>query len=131
MRAVVLGSAMSTLSGVALAAATRSATELPANDGLAASTIGSLPTRMIGAKSLAGIESQRGIHELVHALGGIGAHHQRVSVGVRTRRLLGADIAAGARLVLDIEALAHRPRQLLGEISRHHVGALARLIRRR
>jgi len=39
--AVVLGNAMSILSGLALAAATSSATELAANDGLAATTMGS------------------------------------------------------------------------------------------
>ena len=53
MRALLLGSAMSILSGLALAAATSSATELAGNDGLAEITIGSMPTRMIGAKSFA------------------------------------------------------------------------------
>ena len=51
MRAVVLGIAMSILSGLALAAAISSAIEFAGNDGLAEITIGNVPTRMIGAKS--------------------------------------------------------------------------------
>ena len=51
MRAVVLGIAMSADFGADFAAATMSATELPANDGLAAMAIGNEPMRMTGSKS--------------------------------------------------------------------------------
>ena len=83
---------------------------------------------MIGAKSFAEFVAQRRIEELVHALGGVGAHHQRVAVGRRMCRGLGANVAAGAGLVVDIEGLAQRLGQLLGEVAGRHVGPLPRLV---
>ncbi|MNJ59128.1 hypothetical protein D3C77_547950 [compost metagenome] len=53
---------------------------------------------------------------------GDGAHVQRVAVGRRARHDFRADVAVGARLVLDDEALPELFRQRLGHQARDDVG---------
>jgi hypothetical protein len=59
----------------------------------------------------------------------IGAHGQRVAIGRGTRRSLGADVAAGAGLVVDIETLSERLGEPFGDVTRGDVGPLSGLIR--
>ena len=74
------------------------------------------------------------VAQILHHVGigderGRGREEEGVAVGRRTRRRLRADHIAGARLVLDHEALAESDRKLVGDHARHHIGTCARGLR--
>ena len=57
------------------------------------------------------------------------ADHERIAVRMRARGHLRRDGAAGTRLVIDDEALAHGDAQLVGDDPRHQIDATARRLR--
>ena len=71
-----------------------------------------------------GVEGRR------NHVGGDAGNHQRVAGGLGRRARRGADDAAGAAAVLDVELLAERGRELLGDQPAERVGGAARRERR-
>jgi len=69
---------------------------------------------------LLGVVVELPVEELVLHVAA-GQHQQRVAVRCRARRRLGADIAGGARLVLDDELLAEPLGQPLRRLPRRHI----------
>jgi hypothetical protein len=67
---------------------------------------------------------KRWVHDI-----GAESHENGVAVGRRLRRLAGADIAGGARHILDKELLAEMLTQFLGNETGHDVGDPARGVR--
>src|SRR5581483_4452273 len=67
------------------------------------------------------VEGQLPVDGRVDGESGVEREEQRVAVGGRLRHQVGADVAAGAGLVLDHEGLPHRRRGLVGDEPRERV----------
>ena len=116
------------LPGLALSSATSSATVLTLSSGLTASALGCVTSCVIGAMSLARIVGQLGEQQRVDGERPADADADGGAVGRGLGDRVGAEIAAGARLVLDHEgAVRIFLRKPVGDQARHDVGRRARL----
>ena len=92
--------------GLAFAAVTTSARVLYGESAPTTITSGALATRLTGVRSFARVVGQLGVERRVdREVAGL-AQHQRVAVGRRLGRGVHAEVAAGARLVVDDEVPA-------------------------
>ena len=90
------------------------------SEGCTTSTLGTLATSAIGARSLPkskGERRDRGVDGI-----GDGRHQQRVAVLRRARDVFGGDAGAGARPVLDHDLLAEEPAHAGAHGARREVG---------
>ena len=112
--------------GLARAAASRSAIDLNPVAGFAEHDVRDVGNMRNGREILLGIEWRTCVHEAIDRERPRRPHHQRVAVGCGACHLAGADVAAGARLVLDDDTLAERAAQSLGHDAGEQIGRAAR-----
>ncbi|CFW04156.1 Uncharacterised protein [Bordetella pertussis] len=80
-------------------------------------------------EGLGGVVAQAAVEPLVDREDPGGGQQQGIAVGFGGGDLLGADVAAGARTVVDHDRLAQRGRYLVGDGARQDVVGAARAIR--
>jgi hypothetical protein len=100
------------------------ATESTGTEGWTASTMEPVASLMTGTKLVWDVLEQAAVGDE-----GLGDHQQGLAVGRRAGRHLGADIAAGARLVVDDDRLAPVPGELGPERAGQDIDAGARAVR--
>ena len=87
-----------------------------------------MPTRMIGLEVLLRIEAGRGVQELVHGLGALRAHQQRVAVGRRCAAASVPMLPPAPGLLSTKKLWPSALPRVLGEKASGDVGALPGLI---
>ena len=124
MRALVLGSATSTLPGRLSGQRNQFADRRRRERGVCGDHHRQHAGQDDGFEVGRRVEARRRVQEGVLGVRGVGAHHQGVAVRCSLGGGLGADVATGAALVFDVEGLPQRPGELLREMACRDVGAL-------
>ena len=118
------------LPGSALALSISSFERVEAGLGMDDHDVGHVADHGDGREGLVRVERHLGVEELVDRQDAGRGQQQRVAVGLGLGHDLRADIAAGARLVVDDDLLAQRLLQAGLDRPRQHVGDAARRERR-